>query len=49
MQSHMPFSKSTPSNIFGIGTHHPFANYWTMQGGLSEVVGILPSKEQADM
>lgn len=24
-------------------------NYWTHQGGLAEVVGVLPSKEQADM
>ena len=28
---------------------HPFSNYWTSGGGLSEVVGVLPSKEQADL
>lgn len=42
-------SKSTPSNIFGIGSQHPFANYWTCQGGISEVVGVLPSKDQANI
>lgn len=45
----MPLSKSTPSNIFGIGSSHPFANYWTCTGGLPEVVGVLPNKEQADI
>lgn len=25
------------------------SNYWTHQGGLPEVIGVLPSKEQADM
>ena len=39
---------STPSSVFGIGSEHPFANYWTRQGGLPEVVGVLPSKDQAD-
>lgn len=29
--SNVPFSQSTPSNIFGIGSQHPFANYWTCQ------------------
>lgn len=38
-----------PSNVFGIGSQHPFANYWTCQGGLPEVVGVLPSKDQADL
>ncbi|KAF2165804.1 hypothetical protein M409DRAFT_24091 [Zasmidium cellare ATCC 36951] len=28
---------------------HPFGNYWTCIGGLSEVVGVLPSKSQADL
>ncbi|GAB7349076.1 hypothetical protein MBLNU459_g8035t1 [Dothideomycetes sp. NU459] len=44
-----PLTISTPSNIFGIGTSHPFANYWTCEGGLPEVIGVLPSKEQADI
>lgn len=25
------------------------SNYWTHQGGLPEVIGVLPSREQADM
>lgn len=28
---------------------HPFGNYWTFQGGLVELVGVLPSKQQADV
>lgn len=28
---------------------HPFGNYWTFQGGLVELVGVLPSKQQADI
>ncbi|KAI9688061.1 MAG: hypothetical protein M1822_001566 [Bathelium mastoideum] len=47
--SNAPYTKSTPSNVFGIGSEHPFANYWTCQGGLPEVVGVLPSKDQADI
>ncbi|KAK4977406.1 hypothetical protein LTR66_010729 [Elasticomyces elasticus] len=47
--SHLPYSKSTPSNVFGIGSQHPFSNYWTCQGGLPEVIGVLPSKDQADI
>ncbi|PNS17045.1 hypothetical protein CAC42_5009 [Sphaceloma murrayae] len=47
--SPLPYSKSTPSNVFGIGSQHPFANYWTCSGGVAEVVGVLPSKEQADI
>jgi hypothetical protein len=34
--------------VFGSGTQHPFANYWTTSGGVPEVIGVLPSKEQAD-
>lgn len=49
LQSNVPLSKPTPSNIFGIGSQHPFANYWTCTGGLPEVVSVLPSKEQADI
>ncbi|PSK40040.1 hypothetical protein B9Z65_7980 [Elsinoe australis] len=45
----LPYSKSTPSNVFGIGSQHPFSNYWTCAGGVAEVVGVLPSKEQADI
>ncbi|KAG9531231.1 hypothetical protein KCU93_g1974, partial [Aureobasidium melanogenum] len=49
LQSQVPFSKQTPSNIFGIGSSHPFTNYWTCQGGLPEVLAVLPSKQQADI
>ena len=47
--SNIPYSNSTPSNVFGIGSEHPFANYWTCQGGLPEVIGVLPSKDQTDI
>ncbi|KAF2154359.1 hypothetical protein K461DRAFT_312286 [Myriangium duriaei CBS 260.36] len=47
--SSLPFSRSTPSSIFGVGAQHPFSNYWTCAGGIAEVVGVLPSKEQADI
>ena len=47
--SNVPYSKATPSNVFGMGTQHPFSNYWTCQGGLAEVISVMPSKEQADI
>ncbi|KAI2614152.1 fungal-specific transcription factor domain-containing protein [Hypoxylon fragiforme] len=37
------------SNVFGVGAEHPFANYWTCEGGLPEVLGVLPEKLQADI
>lgn len=40
---------ASASNVFGIGSEHPFANYWTCQGGLAEVISVLPEKIQADM
>lgn len=42
---------SLPRCIFvGSLTHHfSRSNYWTHQGGLQEVIGVLPSREQADM
>lgn len=43
--SNMPFSHPTASNIFK--AEHPFSNYWTLSGGLAEVVQVLPSKDQA--
>lgn len=49
MLSNVPYSSATPSNVFGMGTQHPFSNYWTCQGGLPEVVSVMPSKEQADI
>ncbi|KAI0022519.1 fungal-specific transcription factor domain-containing protein [Xylariomycetidae sp. FL0641] len=47
--SNVPFSHPTASNVFGIGSEHPFANYWTCEGGLPEVIGVLPDKVQADI
>ncbi|KAI0597004.1 fungal-specific transcription factor domain-containing protein [Biscogniauxia sp. FL1348] len=47
--SNVPFSLPTASNVFGIGSEHPFANYWTCEGGLPEVIGVLPDKLQADI
>ncbi|KAI1828132.1 fungal-specific transcription factor domain-containing protein [Xylaria intraflava] len=47
--SNVPFSHPTASNVFGIGSEHPFANYWTCEGGLPEVIGVLPEKLQADI
>lgn len=47
--SYGPTPSTAAPNVFGIGSEHPFANYWTRQGGLPEVISVLPSKEQADM
>jgi len=47
--SNVPFSAPGSSNVFGIGSEHPFANYWTCDGGLAEVVSVLPAKLEADM
>ncbi|KAI9746218.1 MAG: hypothetical protein M1818_000899 [Claussenomyces sp. TS43310] len=64
--SHVPYSGPSASNVFGIGSEHPFANYCkidknmaaaiitkvhtgTCQGGLSEVISVLPEKIQADI
>lgn len=47
--SNVPYSHPTASNVFGIGSEHPFANYWTCQGGLAEVICVLPEKIQADI
>lgn len=46
--SNVPYSAPGASNVFGIGSEHPFANYWTCDGGLPEVVQVLPDKLQAD-
>ncbi|GAB0135970.1 hypothetical protein EsDP_00004290 [Epichloe bromicola] len=46
--SHVPYSVTKASNVFGIGSEHPFANYWTCEGGLGEVISVLPEKIQAD-
>lgn len=47
--SHVPYSMPKASNVFGIGSEHPFANYWTCEGGLPEVISVLPEKIQADI
>lgn len=47
--SHTPHTHPSASNVFGIGSEHPFANYWTCQGGLAEVISVLPERLQADM
>ncbi|KAF2870778.1 fungal-specific transcription factor domain-containing protein [Massariosphaeria phaeospora] len=47
--SNIPYSNHAPSPFFGLGSEHPFANYWTSRGGLPEVLGVLPAKDQADM
>lgn len=47
--STVPYSLPTASNVFGIGSEHPFANYWTRKGGLPEVISVLPHKAQADI
>lgn len=46
--SNVPYSHPTASNVFGIGSEHPFANYWTRHGGMSEVIDVLPDKLQVD-
>jgi hypothetical protein len=47
--SNVPYSSPGSSNVFGIGSEHPFANYWTCEGGLPEVISVLPDKLQADI
>ncbi|KAI9730233.1 MAG: hypothetical protein M1834_005997 [Cirrosporium novae-zelandiae] len=47
--SNVPYSHPSASNIYGIGSEYPFSNYWTLQGGLGEVIAVLPRKEQADV
>lgn len=47
--SNIPYSLATGSNIFGIGTAHPFANIWTKNWGLDEVIVMMPSKIQCDI
>jgi hypothetical protein len=47
--SNVPYSHPSASNVFGIGSEHPFANYWTCEGGLPETISVLPEKLQADI
>jgi hypothetical protein len=46
--SNLQHTRQVSAGVFGSGSTHPFANYWTTTGGISEVIGVLPSKEQAD-
>ncbi|KAK7575171.1 hypothetical protein V3481_017135 [Fusarium oxysporum f. sp. vasinfectum] len=47
--SNVPYSLPSASNVFGIGSEHPFANYWTCEGGLHDAISVLPEKIQADI
>ncbi|KAI6382039.1 hypothetical protein MCOR25_000918 [Pyricularia grisea] len=47
--SHIPHSHPTASNIFGVGTRHPFENTWSYHGGLPEVIFCIPEKVQCDI
>jgi hypothetical protein len=46
--SNLQHTRQVSASVFGSGAQHPFANYWTTTGGVPEVIGVLPSKEQAD-
>ncbi|KAF2401747.1 hypothetical protein EJ06DRAFT_474234 [Trichodelitschia bisporula] len=45
--SNVPHSRQV-NTMFSSAHTHPFANYWTATGGIPEVVGVLPSRDQAD-
>ncbi|KAH8759343.1 Zn(II)2Cys6 transcription factor [Diaporthe sp. PMI_573] len=47
--STVPYSLGTGSNVFGVGSAHPFVNVWSCEGQLNEVVAMMPSKLQCDM
>ena len=47
--SDLPYPTFSAINLYGLGTEHPFKNYWTFSGGLAEVISVLPSKEQCDI
>ncbi|KAK7743171.1 hypothetical protein SLS53_004256 [Cytospora paraplurivora] len=47
--STIPYTQGTGSNLFGVGSAHPFANIWTSNGRLDEVIGIMPNKLQCDI
>jgi hypothetical protein len=50
--STVPYSLGTHgpgSNVFGVGSAHPFVNVWSCEGRLNEVVAMMPSKLQCDM
>ena len=39
----------TEMGKLNLNFRHPFNNYWTLSGGIGEVVSVLPSRDQADM
>ncbi|KAG5977030.1 hypothetical protein E4U55_007102 [Claviceps digitariae] len=47
--SHVPYSVTKASNVFGIGPEYPFTSYWRCDGGLGEVISVLPNKSRADL
>ncbi|KAG6033065.1 hypothetical protein E4U19_006939 [Claviceps sp. Clav32 group G5] len=47
--SHVPYSSTKASSVFGIGPEFPFSSYWTSDGGLAEVISVLPNKSRADL
>ncbi|KAK6189546.1 hypothetical protein LQW54_013162 [Pestalotiopsis sp. IQ-011] len=48
--SNIPYSLPTASKVFGVGAEHPFANYWTFEGKLEQVISVMPKeKANADM
>jgi hypothetical protein len=47
--SNIPYPTFSASNSYGTGTEHPFKNYWTLSGGLEEVISVLPTKDHADI
>ena len=47
--SNIPYPTFSAINTYGVSSEHPFKNYWTLSGGLEEVVSVLPTKDQADI
>ncbi|CRG90262.1 putative transcriptional regulatory protein PB1A11,04c [Talaromyces islandicus] len=47
--SHIPYTMTNSSNIFGVGAEYPFNNYWTQNGGVAEVLKVFPEKQQSDI
>lgn len=47
--SDIPYASFSAISNNSFDSEHPFRNYWTLSGGLAEVIQILPSNEQADI
>lgn len=43
------WTRQVPHSVVGTGSAHPFANFWTDQGGLDEVIMFMPLKNQTDL